>query len=199
MSLLLESIQILNGEIQLLDYHNERMNRSRNQLMCTLSEIFLEDYINIPKDFLNGKIKCRILYGQDIDKIEYTHYSEKVFTDFKLIETNIDYSFKYSDRAAFEKLKAPLPNTTEIILTKKGFITDSSFSNLIFKDKHGQWFTPVKTLLEGVQREFLLDEEMIMEREIKTSDLHNYTHFMLINAMLNFDESRALDISYINH
>ena len=197
MSLLLETIQILNGKPQRLDYHNDRLNRSRNQLMCSHADIYLEDYLQIPKEFSKGKVKCRVLYGQDVDKIEFASYAEKAFSKFVLQKTDIDYPFKYADRSAFETLKTHLSPSTEIILVKNEFITDTTFSNLIFKDSSGNWFTPSTPLLEGTQREFLLDKELIEEREIRVKDLQDYTHFMLINAMLDFDEERGIIINTI--
>lgn len=196
--LLLETIQILNGKPQRLDYHNDRLNRSRNQLMCSHADIYLEDYLQIPKEFSKGKVKCRVLYGQDVDIVEFAHYATKAFTRFVFQETNIDYPFKYSDRSAFNELKSSLEPSTEIIFVKDGFITDTTFSNIIFKNKNGIWYTPSKPLLEGIQREFLLDEDMIEEKDIKVDELNDYTHFMLINAMLDFDESRAVDIGVLN-
>jgi len=197
MSLLLETIQILNGIPQRLDYHNDRLNRSRNQLMCSHNDIYLEDYLNIPEEFSTGKVKCRLVYGQDVDKIEYSQYEERKFNHFVLQQTNIDYPFKYTDRSAFETLKTQLSSSTEIILVKNDLITDTTFTNLLFKDSSGNWFTPSSPLLEGTQREFLLDEEVIEEREIRVKDLQNYTHFMMINAILDFDEERAINIAAI--
>ena len=198
MSLLLETIQILNGKPQRLDYHNDRLNRSRNQLMCSHADIYLEDYLQIPEEFTKAKVKCRILYGQDIDKIEFSNYTERVFSKFLFHETILDYPFKYTDRSAFDKIKSKLPASTEIIFIKDQFITDTTFSNIVFKHKSGKWYTPSKPLLEGTQREFLLDEEILDERDIKIKDLNDYSHFMLINAMLDFHEYRALDIRMLS-
>ncbi len=195
--LLLETIQILNGKPQKLNYHNDRLNRSRNQLMCSHADIYLEDYLQIPEEFLKGKVKCRVLYEQDVDKIEFAHYTKKAFSRFILQETQIDYPFKYTERSSFDKMKANLPANTELILVKDKLITDTTFSNIIFKNKNGKWYTPAKPLLEGTQREYLLDEEIIEEKDIRVDELNNYTHFMLINALLDFDESRAIGVDLI--
>ena len=199
MSLLFESIQILDGIPQRLDYHNDRLNRSRNQLMCSHTDIFIEDYLQIPQKFQKGKVKCRLNYGQDIDKIEFANYQEKRFLNFRLIDIDFDYDFKYCDRSAFDHLKKTVRKSTEFLLIKNGFISDSTFSNLIFKNIRGQWHTPRKPLLEGMQREYLLDEGLIEEAEIKADDLKHYTHFMLINALLNFEEKRVYDMARISY
>jgi len=197
MSLLFESIQILDGIPQRLDYHNDRLNRSRNQLMCSHADIYIEDHLHIPQDFKKGHVKCRLNYGQDIDEVEFVKYQEKRFLNFKLTAINFSYDFKYDDRSVFEKLKETAPNTTEFILIKNGIITDTTFSNIVFKNKDGQWLTPNHPLLEGTQREFLLDEGVIEEAEISVADLKHYTHFMLINAMLTFDTKRVYDVGML--
>lgn len=198
MSLLLETIQILNGKAQRLGYHNDRLNRSRNQLMCSHADIYLEDYLQIAEEFSKGKVKCRVLYSQDVDQIEFTAYSEKSFSKFIFQETNIDYPFKYADRTTFNDLKSALDPNTEIVFIKDDLITDTTFSNLIFKTKEGSWLTPAKPILEGTQREFLLDEGIIVEADICIKNLGDYTHFMLINAMLDFDDERAVSIDILN-
>ncbi|MCK5776487.1 MAG: hypothetical protein KAH25_09930, partial [Bacteroidales bacterium] len=152
MSLLFESIQILDGIPQRLNYHNDRLNRSRNQLMCSHADLYIEDYLQVPQEFQNGKVKCRLNYGQDVDKIEFANYQEKQFLDFRLINIDFNYDFKYCDRSAFENLRRTAQETTEFLLVKNGFISDSTFSNLIFKNIKGQWYTPNHPLLEGTQR-----------------------------------------------
>lgn len=199
MSLLMETIQILNGQVQRLDYHNDRLNRSRNQLMCSHADIYLEDYLQIPDAYKSGVVKCRVFYGQDVDLVDFEPYLPKCFTRFQLKEIEFDYAFKYVDRSAFNQLKSDLPSSTELILTKDGVVTDTTFSNLVFQHRDGKWFTPRQPLLEGTQREFLLDEEVIEERNILAKDLKSYTHFKLINAMLGFDESEVYSIQLIEN
>jgi len=73
-----------------------------------------------------------------------------------------------------------------VIITKDGFITDSSVANLVFKRKD-KWLTPFTYLLNGTQRQFLLDQKIIEEEKITINDLHRYEKVKLINAMLKFD------------
>jgi len=49
-----------------------------------------------------------------------------------------------------------------------------------------QWFTPEEPLLQGTMRAKLLDEDFLQTRQIKKSDLKNYTHVALMNAMIGF-------------
>jgi len=197
---LIETIQTLEGQPQRLAYHNERFNRSRKALFCLLEEVFLEEYLQIPIEYQKGKVKCRIEYDEQVRKVVFEKYHERQVEAFHLVDSDIDYEFKYSDRAGFQKLKSSFSPSSEIIIVKNGYITDTSYSNLVFKDHQGKWWTPHQTLLKGTQREFLLDEGIIEEREIKKEDLLQFSGFMMINAMLDFEEKRALRMEkIINH
>lgn len=195
---LFETIQIKEGIPQRLDYHNERMNRSRIELFCLLEELYLEDFIQIPQAFSKGLVKCRVVYGEQMERVEFEMYDAKNHDSFFLVNSNINYAHKYLERSAFNQLKSALPTSSEIIIIQNGLITDTSYSNLIFKDFKGYWWTPESYLLAGTQREFLLDQGVISEAEIKASDLSKYSHFMMINALLDFDEARAIPVDRIN-
>ena len=191
---LIETIQILDGEPQRLSYHNERFNRSRKLLFCLLEEVFLEEYLQIPIEFQTGKVKCRVLYDTQVRKVEYELYQERLIDRFYLVESNLDYDHKYHDRSVFQELLSSLESSSEIIILKNGYLTDTSYCNLLFKDHKQHWWTPQKPLLRGTHRAFLLDEGLIEEREISVQDLPQFSHLMMINAMLNFDEKRAVKI-----
>jgi 4-amino-4-deoxychorismate lyase len=196
--LLFETIQIFNGKPQKLHYHNQRLNQSRQSLFCVDDVVFLENYIRVPAEFKHGLVKCRIEYEETIVEPLFEIYTPKAFNKFFLTEDSISYEFKFTERANLTRLKSKIASDAELIFTRDGLITDSTFSNLVFKDLKGLWFTPEAPLLHGTQREFLLDEGMIEEADIEANTLHQqYTHFMLINAMLPFDNARALPVDLI--
>jgi 4-amino-4-deoxychorismate lyase len=198
--MLFETIQILNGKPQRLRYHNQRFNRSRQALFCTEELLFLEQYIQIPAEFSYGFLKCKIIYDASVVDIEFTKYQPRKINRFYLVETELNYDYKFLDRSDFEQLKTNYPSDSELILVKNGLITDTTYSNLIFKDLQGNWVTPLKPLLIGTQREFLLDAGQIAEKPISPSDLkQQYSHFMLINAMLPFNESREIPVELIEN
>ena len=85
----------------------------------------------------------------------------------------------------------------DIIIVKDGLITDASYANLIFWDGEN-WFTPNTPLLKGVQREKLLKDGLIQEKEIKPSDLASYQKVALINAMLDFKDKIELSIDHVS-
>ncbi len=195
---LIESIQVVSGKAFRLPYHEQRMNRSRKALFHTIEPIRLSD-LEVPLSYRTGKYKCRIVYRQDIERISFVPYHSQSFDRFVIEEADFDYQYKFLNREAIHYYKQQYPKTTEVIFTRKGRICDSSFSNLIFKNKNtGQWETPASYLLGGTQRQYLLDQKMITEKEIQVTDLKNYSHFMLINALLEFDEQRIYPINLIS-
>ena len=60
----------------------------------------------------------------------------------RLIEDNkISYSYKYTTRGSLNELLTKRERYDEILIVKKGFITDTSYSNIIFFDGI-KWLTP---------------------------------------------------------
>src|SRR5690606_35168202 len=195
MSRLIESICIQNGEIRNLEFHQERVNRSRWKLFGLNEDLNLKKYIE-PHLGSDNKAKCRILYDEKIHSVERNPYQIRKIHSVKLIENNeMDYRFKLEDRTAFELMKDSVAED-EIIIVKNGKITDTSYSNLVFFDGEN-WVTPKTFLLNGTMRQYLLNSNQIIEKEVFTNDLKNFQTFKLINAMMNLEESPALDISVI--
>jgi Branched-chain amino acid aminotransferase/4-amino-4-deoxychorismate lyase len=196
MCLWIETIKLIGGIPQNLFYHQQRMN---NTLLFHGGNNFfsLHDFfINHPCT-IQGIVKTRIVY--DANKIidfSFTSYQIKKIKSFAIIEVaNLDYSFKSEDRKAFEEIKFSI-NTDEIIITQNGFITDTSFSNLIFK-KNNQWFTPNTFLLNGTKRQQVLHDKKIAEAEISVNNLHTFSHFKLINAMIDLNEDEIFETKII--
>jgi len=106
------------------------------------------------------------------------------------------FDFKSIDRLPLEALKNQASPADDVLIVKANKLTDTSFANVLFL-KDGQWFTSDSPLLEGVQRAYLLNRGWIEECAIGVDDLLHYEAFMLINALLGFDESRALPIQNI--
>ncbi len=77
---------------------------------------------------------------------------------------------------------------------KNGFVTDTSYANIVFWDG-GKWITPTSPLLHGTARDRLLDSNQITEAEIAIDDLKNYSKAKIINAMIDMDE--GYDINQI--
>lgn len=193
MSQFIETMRIENGQVKLIDYHTVRLNETRKAFYCADNEIDLKSYIKIPENFKKGIVKCKVEYAIEILDIHYSLYIPKNISTLKLMESGIDYTYKSVNRMELEMLQKKALPADDVLIVKNGKISDTSFSNIIFYS-NGQWYTPDSPLLEGVQREFLLNKGLIEEIEIRKEDLKNFDYCMLINAMLPFDSSRKIEI-----
>ena len=180
--LLLETIRVEDGKIHNLPFHQKRCNLSRQILFGSRNIIDLSSCIKAPKI---GLYRCRILYAEKIDSIEYIPYSPKKIESLKIVASDIEYSHKYANRETLNALLIANPDTDEIIIEKEGYLTDTTISNIAFYDGE-QWFTPRKPLLEGTMRAKLINEGFLQTENITKADLHKYKQVALINAMLGF-------------
>ena len=198
MSRLVETIKVENGILLNISFHNERMIRSLYGVFGLRNEPDLEKIINVPEFASKGVYRCRVEYDQTIRKIEFLPYKIKPVNSLKLIKNNeIDYRYKFVNRNAIDRLMANRGECDDIIIVKKGFITDSSYANLIFIDQSGNWVTPETFLLKGTRRTGLLKTGKIKMAPISVNDLCNYSEMKLINAMLGIDDTEGIPVSNI--
>ncbi len=194
---LVETIKILDGTAHNLDLHQSRMDRSYKKLFGSKNIFVLNEIIDIPIGYKKDKVKLRFLYNQNSFKTEYSYYSPKSLTTLQCVfDNNISYSLKYTDRNEINSLLLKKANCDNILIIKNGFITDSSYTNIVFFDGNN-WLTPATPLLYGTAREKLIREGKIKAESIKTEDLSKFSHFKLINAMLYFEEQDEIDINNI--
>ena len=188
--LLLETIKIEEGIIHNLDYHQKRLDRSRQALLDTTTILHLKEHILAPH---KGCYRCRVLYANKIHSIEYIPYQPKTISNIQLIETDISYSYKYADRSELETLQIQASQSDAVLLVKDGYLTDTTIANIAFYDGH-IWYTPKTPLLRGTMREKLLDEGFLKSKEIKEEHLSEYTQVALMNAMLGFKILKNISI-----
>ena len=172
---LLETIKYQNGRFFNLKYHQERMDRSylftynhNNPINLNRS---LEES-NLPLS--QNPYKCRVTYDNNGHQIEFVKYEFPQINSLKLVvDDDIEYNIKYSNRTALENLFNRRGNADDIIIVKDGLITDSSYANLLFYNGK-TWVTPAKPLLAGTQREYLLHKGIIDIDHIRPSHIINF-------------------------
>ena len=59
--------------------------------------------------------------------------------------------------------------------------------NLAFL-KNNIWYTPKKPLLKGTKRSSLLDNDLIVEKQITKDEVQSYEAVRIFNAMIDFGE-----------
>lgn len=200
---LIETIKFENGKFSNLELHQHRMNNSRKVLWgCTddinLTTILQAWTLKTEKFEADHNLyKCRIIYNQQIQNIEILPYKFPKLNSLKIIyDDTIDYNFKYQNRDLINKLYSLRGDHDDILIVKNGLITDTSYCNVLFYNgKH--WLTPEKPLLKGIQRQYLVNNEIVETANIMPSDIQMFKKLRLINAMISFEENMDISINQI--
>jgi len=194
---LVESLKLKDGIIQNLDYHQGRMNCSLEELFPGTEHIELSDVLTIPEDCQSGLYKIRVVYNRIIEKIEIEPYQLRIIQSLKVVHhESVDYHLKYTDRQVLQELFEQRGTCDDVLIIKNGFVSDSFTANVLFFDGT-IWYTPTTPLLRGTKRQFLLDEGIIFEREIREEDIAGYQKVGLINALIDFEEMPVIPIERI--
>lgn len=180
---LLETIKCIDGKLENLGFHQARFSQARKSKFGAQKEILLDEQIHVPDFAQSGLFRCRVIYGNQIEKIEFIPHVYRVINSLRLVEDeNIDYQFKYADRKNLEALFEKRGECDDIIIVKNGLITDSFAANLVFFDGK-KWWTPDSPLLGGTQRARLLKEGIIATTRISKFNFRRFQIAGLINAM----------------
>lgn len=193
---LLESIRLQNGNFHRLNYHQQRMDRSVKELSGQRNAVSLMEALkkyNVPK---TGLYKCRVVYSDKIESVEFIPYEIKPVNSLRIVyDQEIKYEHKYQNRDSLNALLSQRQYCDDILIVRNGFVTDSSYSNVIFYDGVN-WITPAAPLLKGTMRQFLLDTAEIKAAPVAIQDIPSFKKFRLINSMLAFD-GPEIDVSKI--
>lgn len=191
----IESIRVSNGTFCSLEWHLQRMRQTAAHWQYPLDLSLLS--WKVPEEASSGVFKCRIVYDTQIREITYSPYQPRMIRSLKLVDGGaLDYTFKYEDRSALMCLTRQKGICDDILITKDGFITDTSYSNVVLENSEGL-FVPHTCLLNGTRRQRLLAEGIVKERSIRTSDLNQYNRLYLINALIGLEENISLPLSAV--
>ncbi|MDB3981579.1 aminotransferase class IV [bacterium] len=185
---LFESIRVEGGNVHLLQYHQKRLERSYLYMFKKKCAWQLNSMIpELPKE---ESFKLRFLYNKDRFTFELLPYTSRKIERLKLIEIDYySYDHKFTDRSGLDNAYKLRGDCDDVLLTKNGFLTDTSYCNILLFDGT-QWVTPEKPLFEGVQREFLIDQQRVIPKQIHVNDLSDFISFQLINALNPFEENQ---------
>ncbi|MEJ2594122.1 MAG: aminotransferase class IV [bacterium] len=213
---LLETIRYEKGNFDNLELHQERMNRSRFSIFQCKDDLRLKDFLNrefqgAMKTISSGEIKtdpdtsipddiifkCRIIYGEDIEKIEVVPYAMPVIRSLKVIrDDTINYAYKYANRKELKKLYSHKEKCDDIMIVKQGQLTDTYYANLLFYNGK-YWVTPENPLLKGTRRASLLLKGWISTEPLVIGDLARFQKARLVNAMIRFEDHLDIEINNI--
>lgn len=186
-----DAIQLKDGKFLRLDLHERRVNETRAKYFFASPQISLtEVLIDFPAA---GLYKCRVLYGEEIESVEFLPYSPKIVKTAKLVsDDEIDYSSKFADRSRLNRLFEMRGNADDVLIIKGGFVTDFSAANILLFDG-SKWVTPDTPLLRGTHRRFLLERGLIREAAVRAEDLPKYSKIIRLSAMVDFESATRED------
>lgn len=196
-TIFLETIKIENEEICNFDFHQRRLAETAYKHYKTEPTLAI-NLSDIPEELRDKTVKCRVLYADEILAVEFHAYQAKQIRSLQIVEDNdIIYNYKFADRSALNILLEKREGADEIIIVKNGKLTDSSYSNIVFETHDGQLFTPKSYLLNGTKRQLLLQQGIILEKDISVTDLHQFEKIYFINAMLDLEDNISVNIDNI--
>jgi len=186
MSQFLETIQLCDGVFKLVDRHQDRMNKALKFNYSTETKIDLFNELLQTNYPTQGLYKCRIIYSNIIELVEFVPYTSPKICSLKVVEIDLpQWQYKCVDRTDLQNTAALKGSCDDVLMVKNGLLTDTSFCNIAVYDDQN-WFTPRLPILYGVQREQLIAENKIIEKDILLADINDYSTMCLFNAMNEF-------------
>lgn len=188
---LLETIRCESGRLLNLEWHRQRMARSRLALLGLGNSLELGD-IPIPPQAREGIFKCRVLYDSRIWHVEFTPYRIRPVRSLKLVAADgLEYGHKYAGRAGIGALFEKRGAADDILMIKDGLLADTSYANIALYDGSA-WHTPARPLLPGTRREALIAAGKLTAADIPPGCLGDFQEIRLINAMMGLEEGPGL-------
>jgi len=190
-----ETIRVDDGKISNFDLHVKRSSATIHHHYGVLYEIpfeqlleehFLKEQPQKEYSLHNGIFKFRVVYSNRVLKHTLTPYSPQPLNTLKVVECkDIEYDYKYENRSRIESIRSLRGGCDDILIIKDGFVTDTSYGNVLFKLKRdNNLYTPTTFLLNGTKRQFMLSKGIIFERELRIENLNECESFYMINAMV---------------
>ncbi len=180
----IESIRMVNGRIMNLSFHQDRVDQTYALTYPEKKPIRLKQYLKIPASYRSGIYKVRIVYSEREVETQFHPYHMKQTSSLQLVYNDqIEYASKFLNRDALIGLYNQRNKSEDILIVKNNLITDGYYSNVALLKKD-RWYTPSKPLLQGTRREQLLQQKRIVTADIRPSDLEQFSHISLFNAMI---------------
>jgi 4-amino-4-deoxychorismate lyase len=196
MSPLIETIRLVNGEFNNLEYHVQRMRRAWRELYDIDEPWDVREVLAKSNRPTSGLYKCRLIYDTKVTEIAFEQYHVRNVNSLKMIiDNSIQYPHKFKDRKELDRSFKKREQCDDVLIIKNGQVTDTTYANILFK-RGGEWFTPSSCLLQGTVRQRLIDNGKAHVEEIVVSQISRFEKFKLINSML-LDEGPEVSVSHI--
>jgi len=185
---LFESLCVQDGQILHPKWHQLRFQKAYQNYFGPTPPFDLLEALEIPQNFRQGKVKLKIQYNATRRDLQFQHYKMQNIQSIRLVAADdLDYSYKYSEREKLESLWALRGTCDDVLIVRKGWVTDSSYANVVFFDGR-EWWTPEVPLLEGTCRARLLAHGQIKKAALRVEDIQTFKGLKLINALRDMDQ-----------
>lgn len=191
--MLIETLPILRGSTPFPLLHAERMHRSACVMgwdpipWSTVWQRVLEHLANEGLGTSADQLlRCTIVYGEEVHEVRSVPYSIRPVHTLRVLTVpdDLDYSLKYADRSCFTAYSSQCQAGEEALLVQRGWLTDTTYTNVVLEMSDGRLLTPDTPLLEGTQRTRLISENRILPVPLTLHDLHLCRKVHLINTMM---------------
>ena len=118
-------------------------------------------------------------------------YAPRRIETLRLVhDDHIDYSLKRTDRSALDACFARRRGADDVIIVRRGLLTDTTVANLALFDPYtARWYTPAVPLLAGTHRSALLSAGVLTPHPNLTPEsLVRFPRLRLFNALLGWGE-----------
>jgi 4-amino-4-deoxychorismate lyase len=197
----LESIKCLHGRLHHLPLHQARLDRTRREVLGLDSPLPLEKIVVVPPHARAGLWKCRVVYAQAVEAVEFEPYAPKPVRELVLVQADgLDYAYKYADRSGLQQLAAATGGdpAVDILMVKNGLLTDASYANVLLYDGC-RWVTPTQPLLMGTKRAYYLQKGLVTTADLAPDDLRRFKKVALVNALRDLDSRYLIGVGNIRH
>lgn len=180
----LETMLCTDGEVRHLPYHQLRLNKTLQTFGSSVT-YNLKSLITPPPQ---GIYRCRFLYDASCFKVEYLSYTPKPVSTLRvIIDNEIDYPFKSTDRSKLDHLYTLRQGCDDILIVRNGYITDTAIANIALYDGI-RWLTPENPLLEGTTRARLIEEGFLSPAPLRLEEIRYAQKVGIMNALIGFVE-----------
>ncbi len=179
-----ETLKVVDGKILNLEYHQQRVDRTREHFGFSDKLEFKEQNFNLPQ---KGEFRLRVDYDKEIKSFTCRPLTCREFKEFRIVKSDVEYPYKYANRDKIDALKV---DDKEIIIVKNGLLTDTSIANIALH-VDGVWLTPKTPLLHGTTRARLIESGFLKCEDLTIEDLKKAENFAIMNALIDFKVIRA--------
>ena len=179
-----ETIKVENGKLLNLKYHQQRVDYTRKFLGFNDKLELKEHNFNLAQ---KGEFRLRVDYAKEIKSFTCKEFTCREFKEFMIIESDIEYDYKYANRNELDALKV---DEKEIIIVKNGLLTDTTIANIALCI-NGVWLTPKTPLLQGTTRARLIESGFLKCKDLTIEDLKKAENFAIMNALIDFKVIKA--------